>query len=68
MTSSEDLLAEYRRLYRIEDAAKALLVGRLRDVPEEEMAPLWTALVRTVDAPRLPYNLEVADFEEDEES
>lgn len=66
MTAWEDLLLEYRRLYRIEDAAKALLVGRLRDVPEEEMSPLWTALARTVDAPGLAYELEVADFEEGE--
>ena len=37
-----ELLNEYRRLCAIEDAAKALLVGRLRDVPEEEMAALWS--------------------------
>jgi hypothetical protein len=46
----EELLAEYQRLYRIEDAAKALLVGRLRDLPEEEMAALWANLVAAADA------------------
>jgi hypothetical protein len=46
----EELLTEYRRLYRIEEAAKALLVGRLRDVPEEEMAALWANLVAAADA------------------
>jgi hypothetical protein len=52
--SPEALLAEYRRLYRIEDAAKALLVGRLRDLPEEEMAALWANLVAAADVKAVP--------------
>jgi hypothetical protein len=47
--SAEAMLVEYRRLCRIEDAAKALLVGRLRDVSEEEMAALWADLVAAAD-------------------
>jgi hypothetical protein len=45
-----ELLNEYRRLCTIEDAAKALLIGRLRDLPEEEMAGLWGNLVAAADA------------------